>query len=82
MATHSNILAGESHPWTEEPGELQCTGSQSQTRLKRLSMHACTHAHVGLIIGIDPVPRERCWLQLSRGARDPAKWEPLTKGIQ
>ena len=27
MATHSNILAWES-PWTEEPGQLQCMGSQ------------------------------------------------------
>ena len=30
MATHSNILAWET-PWTEEPGELQSVGSQSQT---------------------------------------------------
>ena len=29
MATHSSILAGESHgPWTEEPGKLQSIGSQ------------------------------------------------------
>ena len=27
VATHSNILAWES-PWTEEPGQLQCMGSQ------------------------------------------------------
>ena len=27
MATHSSILAWEI-PWTEEPGELQSTGSQ------------------------------------------------------
>ena len=34
MATHSSILAWEV-PWTEEPGELQSTGSQkSWTRLK------------------------------------------------
>ena len=32
MATHSNILAWEI-PWTEEPGGLQSTGLQSQTRL-------------------------------------------------
>ena len=32
MATHSSILAWEI-PWTEEPGRLQSTGSQSQTRL-------------------------------------------------
>ena len=32
MATHSNILAWRI-PWTEEPGRLQSTGSQSRTRL-------------------------------------------------
>ena len=31
MATHSSILAWET-PWTEEPGRLQSTGSQSQTQ--------------------------------------------------
>ena len=38
-ATHSSILAWR-NPWTEEPGGLQSMGSQSQTRLKKLSMHA------------------------------------------
>ena len=33
MANHSSILAWRI-PWTEGPGGLQCTGSQSQTRLK------------------------------------------------
>ena len=33
MATHSSILAWRI-PWTEEPGGLQGTGSQSRTRLK------------------------------------------------
>ena len=32
METHSSILAW-STPWTEEPGRLQPTGSQSRTRL-------------------------------------------------
>ena len=32
MATHSSMLAWRI-PWTEEPGGLQSTGSQSQTRL-------------------------------------------------
>ena len=32
MATHSSILAWKI-PWTEEPGGLQSTGSQSRTRL-------------------------------------------------
>ena len=38
MATPSSILAWRI-PWTEEPGRLQYIGSQSQTRMKRLSMH-------------------------------------------
>ena len=33
MATHSSILAWRI-PWTEEPGRIQSTGSQSQTRLR------------------------------------------------
>ena len=37
MATHSSILAWRI-PWTEEPGGPWSTGSQSQTRLKRLTM--------------------------------------------
>ena len=32
MATHSSIPAWRI-PWTEEPGELQSMGSQSQTQL-------------------------------------------------
>ena len=32
MATHSSILAWEI-PWTEEPGGLQSTRSQSRTQL-------------------------------------------------
>ena len=32
MATHSSTLAWRI-PWTEEPGRLQSTGSQSRTRL-------------------------------------------------
>ena len=38
MATHSSFLAWRM-PWTEEPGGLQSLGSQSRTRLKRLSTH-------------------------------------------
>ena len=38
MATHSSIPAWRI-PWAEEPGGLQSTGSQSQTRLKGLSKH-------------------------------------------
>ena len=36
MATHSSLLTWEI-PWTEEPGGLHSMGSQSRTRLKRLS---------------------------------------------
>ena len=36
MATHSSILAWRI-PWTGESGGLQSMGSQSRTRLKRLS---------------------------------------------
>ena len=42
MATHSSILAWRI-PYTEEPGTLQCMGSQSLTRL---STHAGT-LHLG-----------------------------------
>ena len=40
MATHSSILAWRIS-WTEEPGGLQSTGSQSQTMTK------CTHMDTG-----------------------------------
>ena len=40
LATHSSVLAWEI-PWTEEPGELQSMGSQSQTQL---SMHTRKHS--------------------------------------
>ena len=43
-ATHSSMLAWR-RPWAEEPGGLQSVGSQSRTRLKRLSVRAHTHAH-------------------------------------
>ena len=49
MATHSSILAWRI-PWTEEPGGLQSIGSQSQTRLKRLSTHAPTILPLGPFI--------------------------------
>ena len=45
-ATHSSILTWKIS-WTEEPGGLQSMGLQSQTRLKRLSMQACTCKHAG-----------------------------------
>ena len=39
MATHSSMLAGEI-PWTAEPGGLQSTGLQSQTRLSTQHTHS------------------------------------------
>ena len=36
MVTHSGTLAWET-PWTEEPGGLQSTGSQSRTRLSNFT---------------------------------------------
>ena len=56
--THSNILAWRI-PWTEEPGGLQSMGSQSQTRLKWLSMHEVSQAE-GTTWGIAQ-RQERAW---------------------
>ena len=39
MAIDYSILA-QRIPWTEQPGRLWSTGLQSQTQLKRRSMHA------------------------------------------
>ena len=52
MATHSSILAWRI-PWTEEPGRRWPIVSQSQTRLKGLSLRACVQ---GLWL-LFPVPR-------------------------
>ena len=38
MATHSSILTW-GIPWTEEPGGLQSTGSQTSQTRQRLSLH-------------------------------------------
>ena len=37
MAIHSSTIAWKS-PWTEEPGRLQSTGSQSRTRLSDFTL--------------------------------------------
>ena len=51
IATHSSILAWRI-PWTEKPGRLQSTGSQSQTCLKRLCVQ-----HEGKRLALkDPLP--------------------------
>ena len=54
MAAHSSILVRRI-PWTEEPGGLQSMGSQSQTQLKRLSMHASMHQGEGAEVFIHPL---------------------------
>ena len=41
IATHSSIPAWKI-PWTEEPDRLQSIELKSWTRLKRLSLHACS----------------------------------------
>ena len=41
MATHSGILAWKI-PWTEEPGGVQSTGSQSD--MTETHTHTCTHS--------------------------------------
>ena len=38
ITTHSSIFPWRI-PWTEEPGRLQSTGSQSQTRLSDFTFH-------------------------------------------
>ena len=38
MATHSSILAWRL-PWTEEPGALQCMGSQESDTAAQLNFH-------------------------------------------
>ena len=51
MATHSSILVWRI-PWTGESGRLQSIGSQSRTRLKRISTHtlACSKYLMHFII--------------------------------
>ena len=57
MATHSSNLAWEI-PWTEEPGELQSTRSQSQTRLSEQTTAATTTPPPVVVPG-SPRPRAR-----------------------
>ena len=69
MATHSRILAWRI-PRTEDPGGLQFLGSQTQTRLKQLSMHGHNSAVEGR--GCGPtravLPMATCLL--------PTRWHP------
>ena len=69
MATHSSILTWRIL-WTEEPDGLLSLGSQSQTRLKRLSMHACIGEGNGSPLQYscleNPVDRRAWWAAVHR----------------
>ena len=60
MATHSSVLAWRI-PWMEKPGRLQSMGSQSRTRLKRLSSSSsrqsksCEHHELSLREHVDGI---------------------------
>ena len=69
MATHSSVLAWRV-PWTEAPGGLPSTGSQSQTGLKELRGGGSTHSLVTQTVknllqcrrpGFDPWVRKIPW---------------------
>ena len=66
MATHSSFAAWRI-PWTEEPGGLQSMGSQIDTRLKQLSMHAGVVC-LPLATGMEPPPAGLLPLTLWRKA--------------
>ena len=68
-ATHSSMLAWR-RPWAEEPGGLQSVGSQSRTRLKRLSVRAHTHAHTHT--HTTTVQGHQVYLQLYKQHRHPS----------
>ena len=54
MATHSSTLAWKI-PWMEEPGGLPSMGSQSRTRLKRLSSSSNElNYYYGVISHLEP----------------------------
>ena len=64
MATHSNILAWEI-PWTEEPGGLWSTGSQSWAHLSTPAHHISEPAGFSLQLMGDLSP---AWPSGSTGA--------------
>ena len=84
MKTHPTILAWRIS-WTE-PGRLQSIGSQSWTRLKWLSMHACwwrRHKRCGLDAWVVKIPWSRAWQPIpvflpgeSLGQRNLAGYSP------
>ena len=48
-------------PWTEEPSGLQSMGSQSQTRLKRLNVHAQLTIRLGRTLSRYSLGSLCCW---------------------
>ena len=52
MATHSSVLAWRI-PGTGEPGGLPSMGSQSRTRLKRLSSSHSSNAGHGIVVELN-----------------------------
>ena len=70
-ATHSGILSWKA-PWTEEPGGLQSTGPQSQTRLSGWA-HVCGLTQCGKWSS-----QGKCWAKKARRQRKGRSgWAPL-----
>ena len=65
MATHSSTLAWKI-PWTEDPGGLQSTGSQSRTRLH-------FHFHINILYKGDTSIKGR----IQKGKQPPSSLELL-----
>jgi len=64
MATHSSILAREI-PWTEESGRQQSIRSlKSNSRLKRLSMHAVVESKLKLFVEFGTIKENCCKLKI------------------
>ena len=56
MATHSSILAWKI-PWTEEPGGLQCTGSERWDTTERVHMSVCSYK---MLVSMEILNRIAC----------------------
>jgi len=67
MASHSSLLAWRI-PWTEEPGGLQSTESQSQTRLSDLTFTFTCHPYLE---SVDPAPRDEVTHFITKEGLDP-----------
>ena len=67
MASHSSLLAWRI-PWTEKPGGLQSTESQSQTRLSDLTFTFTCHPYLE---SVDPTPRDEVTHFITKEGLDP-----------